>query len=212
MEKFDLFLALLMIAGMGVYSAYIAKYAVQFTAKDEYEIYDASANAVANFLLPPRADMLGQRATGAVNSTANLSSTLLSSLNISAPWSPTDPGRYLLPQAPDELDDFAAQMEIVHTLSDYWYTYGILQIVILSLLIFRLLVVASFQSRVSVITESLAMASEELLHILFVIVLVTLMFACQAHILFGHRFFRLSTLNDAVYWTAKVGGSYSLHV
>ena len=117
MEKFDLVLALLMVAGMGVYSAYMAKYATQFNAKDDYKIYDASANAAANFLLPPRIDVLSLRSRGAINSTANLSSTLLSSLGISAPWSATDAGRYLLPQAPDELDDFAAQMAIVHTLS-----------------------------------------------------------------------------------------------
>ena len=135
MEKFDFVLALLMVSGMGVYSAYIAKYGAAFSAKDAYSVYDASGNAAANFLLPPRANILSQKNAGLVNSTGNLSSTVLFSLNISVPWGATDPGRWLLPQASDELDDFSGQMTIAHSLSDYFYTYGILQVIILLLLI-----------------------------------------------------------------------------
>jgi hypothetical protein len=202
MEKFDLVLALLMIAGMGVYSAYVAKYGTSFSGKDAYSVYDASGNGPANFLLPPRADILSKKNLGLVNTTGNISSSLLFNLNISVPWSATDPGRWILPQAVDELDDFAQQMSIVHSLSDYYYAYSIIQIVVLNLLILRLLIVMSFQSRVSVITESLAVAAEELIHILCIIVTVIILSAVQAHLLFGNRILPFSNLKDSLYWVS----------
>ena len=64
--------------------------------------------------------------------------------------------------------------------------------------------VVSFQSRVSVITEAIAAAAEELIHVLGVIVMVIILFAVQAHILFGNRMFAFSDLSNSLFFASSV--------
>ena len=60
----------------------------------------------------------------------------------------------------------------------------------------------SFQSRLKIVLQTLAIAVPELIHLLIIIVILTMMWAVLAHILFGWRREKASTLQDALYWSA----------
>lgn len=53
---YDLLIALLMLAGAIIYSAYMAGWAANFSARSSYNVYDGSVYSRARWLLPTKAD------------------------------------------------------------------------------------------------------------------------------------------------------------
>jgi hypothetical protein len=53
---YDVLIALLMLAGAIIYSAYMAGWAANFTARSSYNVYDGSVYSRARWLLPTKAD------------------------------------------------------------------------------------------------------------------------------------------------------------
>ena len=88
LEKFDIVLASALLIGTVFYSLYMCRYASSFAAKASYRVYDGAAVSAANWLLPVRTDPSTN-----ISSPAHLAPDLLSSLDISLPSNPNQPGR-----------------------------------------------------------------------------------------------------------------------
>jgi hypothetical protein len=59
------------------------------------------------------------------------------SLNLTTPSQSSLPGRHLLPDATGDFDTLAGVMASTHELVDMWFTYGIIQVFALVLLVAR---------------------------------------------------------------------------
>ena len=90
MEKFDLALTVVLLISTAFYSAYMCQYAMGFSAKADYKVYDGASVASANWLLPVREN---PSAENPQSSRAHVSPNLLSGLNLTLPSSSIQPGR-----------------------------------------------------------------------------------------------------------------------
>ncbi|GAX82864.1 hypothetical protein CEUSTIGMA_g10291.t1 [Chlamydomonas eustigma] len=189
-EKYDVLMAFIIFIGAVYYTLYMAKYASSFVAQANYKVYDGASVSSAHWLLTARENPNG----------TNVDPIALSNLNVSTPSTPADPGRWILPKGSNDMETYVSVMASTHVMLEYWTVYGIIQAVVILMLVIRLLLALTFQSRVAVITKTLAIAFPELVHLVVIIVTVTSMWAMLAHVVFGWREEYVSTYEDSLFW------------
>jgi hypothetical protein len=104
---YDAVLAGFLLAGVVLYSLYMAASAAQFNVRASYNAYDGSVLSRARWLLPARASYGSVVATPVAQQALN---DQLQQLNFSAPVAPGYPGRWLLPVDDSELDEYATAL------------------------------------------------------------------------------------------------------
>lgn len=127
---------------MVLLSVYCAQTALAVRVKPSYTLYDDITLSNAHMLMPAKAQpnisdpaevsrlLAAAAAAGGGDANAVLTHGRL-------PEGPGDAGRWLLPDADGDWDEWASLMGSVHSMADLWAAYTLLQGIILVLLILR---------------------------------------------------------------------------
>ncbi|GLC58900.1 hypothetical protein PLESTB_001415300 [Pleodorina starrii] len=161
-----------------------------------YQVYDGILTARARWLLPLKINPWDIQANSA--QAAMLQSSIMA-LNITQPTEAGRPGRYLLPDAPnDQLNELAAVLDATHRMSGAWTVYGILQALTQVLLIGRLLSSLAFQGRIGAVVRTLRQMVPPMIHLFVVMTFTGILLASMAHVLVGTYVGPASTLSGAI--------------
>ncbi|GLC42760.1 hypothetical protein PLESTM_001376800, partial [Pleodorina starrii] len=193
---FDVLVAVMLLVALSACTWYMLVHAAVFSARQHYQVYDGILTARARWLLPLKINPWDIQANSA--QAAMLQSSIMA-LNITQPTEAGRPGRYLLPDAPnDQLNELAAVLDATHRMSGAWTVYGILQALTQVLLIGRLLSSLAFQGRIGAVVRTLRQMVPPMIHLFVVMTFTGILLASMAHVLVGTYVGPASTLSGAI--------------
>ncbi|KXZ41637.1 hypothetical protein GPECTOR_350g101 [Gonium pectorale] len=206
---YDVPLAVLLIAVAAFWTAFVDRHLVLYNARSSYRVYDAAASSSGRWLMSARSEV---GVSEAASSTSSSLYTAASSLGLSVPTSPGDPGRWLLGADDSDWDDLNGVLREAHRLVTLWTVYGMLQAVVIVALIAKLVGSMSFQARLGIICRSLMSIAGPIFHLALLILLVVSMLAAASSTVLGERVGAVSTWLGALVDTISlmVGGGGQL--
>jgi hypothetical protein len=132
----------LMFTAVVMLSVYCTHTATSLRPKPSYEVYDDITLSQAHMLMPAKQAV--NISDPAAVSSLLAAATAAGGGDVAAvlrsgrmPVRPGDAGRWLLPDADGDWDDWASLMAAVHSMVDLWAAYTLFQGIILVLLVFR---------------------------------------------------------------------------
>jgi hypothetical protein len=199
----DAFLAALMLAAVVLITTYVAALAPAMKPQGGYTVYDAVETAPARWFMPARDSSNAAVAAAAQQlpgvAAASGTSSDVSGLTVDGLRQPGGPGRWLLPAVDGDMDALGGLLSSVAACMDAWSLYGLLQCLVLLLLLVRLLMAWSFQTRLGIITQTLVECIPQVAHLCLVIAVCMAMFSSLLSLGVGFRVGPASSYGGAWY-------------
>lgn len=130
----DLATAGVMVLATFLVTSFCIKSPAALQPKPVYNVYDAVSRTPARLFMPAKAHNQAVVDSALAQPMVANGSTLH---NGQQPYQPGDPGRWLLPDADTDFDDLARLLAGVHSMSELWSAYTLVQGIVLIMLVFR---------------------------------------------------------------------------